>query len=914
MEIKWQDTIEEVKKHVVRLRYYLPFSWDGEEVHTAAGTGFLVEGGYILTNKHIVGSGGFRGRCTFWDKKEADVFPIYRDPEHDFGILRVCPKFAESHDLTGLQLKPEEARVGVEICVIGNDYDSELSISKGVISRLDKNSNSSYPNTNMIQAAAGAKSGSSGSPVVTLDGHVVGLMASGYLLANINYFVPLDRIAHILHTILTGNVVRRGTLQTQWLIKSFEECRRLGLESSSKKAIQSAFPDEVSMLIAEKVLKDGPASGHLEAGDILLRINGKPIVQFSALNELMDNHIGDELDILFSRNGKEMSCSIKVQDFADISPTRVFCFGGWSFHELPYIKALEYGVPVKGVLFSGGCGTVKLSSGDPLILSVDDEETPDLDTFIRVIRSKRADQHRAQVKYRSLTNLHLEKTEIAMIDRQWKAMSIGERNDNTGLWQFEKISDFLPAEPQSRSVATMAIRKNPSIPEAITRLQAGLVQVETYIPTCFSDNDEGWKDGFGMVVDDKKGYVLVSRDTVPHNRCHVTLIVGASLKINATVRYIHPLLNCILLQYDAALVDGSVRAIKFSGAPVTQGEKAYFLRMEKGAKSYIEETVVVLTETTQASFRSMNIDIVEVNTNVTKNGLLASADGSVKANWIIYPESNDGLMTVQLLPILDRIRMGDFSNLQVIDVQFETLELAKAADLGVSRDWIARVGAEDPDHPHLFQVSKVNAGYTGPLEDGDILLTLNGNIVTRAVQLDVQFFGPSHDARIVRKGKELTQKVSTSRTDDIETSQILYTCGLYVHRPPYSKRQTGSEIFSEVYISYWNLGSPAALYGLNKLVSVTKVNGESTLTLEAFCNALMKIEDGVFFKIEGFSKGKEPKIATIQKDELYHPTIMMFKDSTSPTGWGALTLPEYMEKYGSGQAELEIRPSPDSTM
>ncbi len=67
-------------------------------------------GRYILTNRHVVGAGPFWGYCIFDNHEEVDAYPVYRDPVHDFGILKFDTSAIKYMPIGELSLCPDLAK------------------------------------------------------------------------------------------------------------------------------------------------------------------------------------------------------------------------------------------------------------------------------------------------------------------------------------------------------------------------------------------------------------------------------------------------------------------------------------------------------------------------------------------------------------------------------------------------------------------------------------------------------------------------------------------------------------------------------------------------------------------------------------------------------------------------------------
>lgn len=127
---------------IVTIHTTLPRSFDNASKGCCQGTGTVVDTqfGFILTNRHMVSDGPMHARAVFQSgARQCPITPYHVDPIHDFAFCKYDVEQLQGLPLKAIHLRPELAKVGQEIRVLGNDMGRVMSILPGVISRVDCN-------------------------------------------------------------------------------------------------------------------------------------------------------------------------------------------------------------------------------------------------------------------------------------------------------------------------------------------------------------------------------------------------------------------------------------------------------------------------------------------------------------------------------------------------------------------------------------------------------------------------------------------------------------------------------------------------------------------------------------------------------------------------------------------------------
>jgi S1-C subfamily serine protease len=269
------------------------------------------EQGHIVTNFHVI-YGADAITVTLPDRTEYRARVVGLDPDHDIAVLQIrAPAEAlppitvgSSHDL----------HVGQHVLAIGNPFGLDHSLTTGVVSAVGRTIKSMTNRTidGVIQTDAAINPGNSGGPLLDSSGRLIGIntqiMSPSGAYAGIGFAVPVDTVNRVVpHLIRYGKVIRPG----------------LGVTFVPD---QIAVRANVTGLIIARVVRGGPGEaaglrglredrlGSIAVGDVLTRVDGKPVHTVDDLYTILDHHaVGDRVALEVLREGHAKQVTIELQ-------------------------------------------------------------------------------------------------------------------------------------------------------------------------------------------------------------------------------------------------------------------------------------------------------------------------------------------------------------------------------------------------------------------------------------------------------------------------------------------------------------------------------------------------------------------------------------------------------------------------
>lgn len=891
-DTQWTETLERISSGVVSIRVDSTRAFDTEWNSSTQATGFVVdsEQGLILTNRHVVTPGPVIAEAVFRNNEEVTLTPVYRDPVHDFGFFRYDPAALHYIKPVELPLVPDGAGVGKEIRVLGNDAGEQLSILAGTIARLDRKAptygRGKYNdfNTFYLQAASGTSGGSSGSPVVNIEGEVVALNAGANSAAASSFFLPLDRIERALKKIQANEPVSRGTLQTTFELEPYDELRRLGLTPEVESKVRSEFPEQTGMLTVDHVIPGSPADGLLQPGDIVVRINDRVITEFVPLAEMLDDNVGERIAIVVQRGGNSVAVTVAVDDLHAITPDEYIEFGDGIVNTLSYQQARHYNRSASGV-YVANPGYLLSKAAIPrgaVIIEMDGEPVADLDDFEAAL-DELADGERALVRYVNMENPQNSIVRLLEMDRVWFPAQRCSRDDASGLWPCRMLADGPEPEPAEVGSTQLSEYDDPRV----NAVAPSLVVVTFDLPYTLSGVADRHYYGTGLIVDKERGYVVVDRNTVPIAIGDVKITFAGSLEVRGKIEQLHPLHNFAIVSYDPESIgDTPVQDATFNTEPLKPGDDVWVVGIKADHQLVHQQSTVasvdplLLPLSRTLRFRDSNIEgIALVNAPGDFDGVLVDDEGRVAASWSSFAiqrggessQINRGISSDLIEQFVNTVRDG--KPFYSLEAEFVYAPLFAVRKMGVDEEWIARLEENNPAKRRALSITRLVADTPASvlLKNGDMVLAIDGNVVTSYRELEEAVQKPKVTVTVWRNDEVMDIELDTVALSGRGIDSAASWAGALLQNPHRAMAAQRGVATDGVYVAYFSYGSPATRYGLWAGRRVVEVNEQPTPNLEAFINIVKDLEHSESVRVKTVTWNNKAEVITLKLDNHYWP-------------------------------------------
>jgi len=271
------------------------------------GSGFIISAdGYVVTNNHVITADG-QGEVesitvTTPDGSEYPARLIGRDAASDLAVLKISApkpmpfvKFGDSRS----------ARVGDWVVAIGNPFGLGGTVTAGIISAVYRATGSGSAYDRYLQTDAAINRGNSGGPMFDMKGQVIGINNAIYSptggSVGIGFAIPAETAAPIVEKLKNGLAIERGYLGVRIQGMNEDLADSLGIPHNRGEFIQAVEPNGAA------------AKAGLQAGDVVLKVDGKDVTPEQTLSFIVANTApGKRIPLELIRNGQRLTVNAVV--------------------------------------------------------------------------------------------------------------------------------------------------------------------------------------------------------------------------------------------------------------------------------------------------------------------------------------------------------------------------------------------------------------------------------------------------------------------------------------------------------------------------------------------------------------------------------------------------------------------------
>ena len=281
---------------------------DEQPQQRGVGSGFILSAdGYIMTNAHVV-DGADELIVTLTDKREFKARVIGADKRTDVALVKI-----DASGLPSVKIgDSNRLKVGEWVMAIGSPFGLDNTVTAGIVSAKARDTGDYVP---FIQTDVAINPGNSGGPLINLRGEVVGINSQIYSRSGgfmgISFAIPMDEAMRVSDQLRASGRVIRGRIGVQIAPVTKEVAESIGLGKPAGALVQNVEPGAP----AEK--------GGVEAGDIIVKVDGKAVEKSGDLPRIIGNmKPGSKITLQVFRRGSTKDLSVTVAELEAERPAR----------------------------------------------------------------------------------------------------------------------------------------------------------------------------------------------------------------------------------------------------------------------------------------------------------------------------------------------------------------------------------------------------------------------------------------------------------------------------------------------------------------------------------------------------------------------------------------------------------------